>query len=171
MNIGIDIDDTITETTKLANAILHYDYKDLSINDYHDLNKNDFTNFCKLHILEIQKYMVLKDGVLEVLNYWHHKGYKIHIITARGSNNMEFLIPITEEFLKVNKIPYNSITFKKEKKGITCKNLNIDVFIDDKETVLDEVKNKNPNIRTIRFLNKLENSKHETVRSWFQVNV
>ena len=37
--------------------------------------------------------------------------------------------------------------------------------------VLDEVKKKNPNIRTIRFLNKKEVSKHESVRSWFEINI
>ena len=171
MNIGIDIDDTMSETTKLANSILHSDYKNLNINDYHELSKKDFLKFCKDHILEIQKYMILKDGVVEMLKLWKDKGYKIYIITARGSKKMEFLIPITLEFLKNNNIVYDEIIFKQERKGNACKEKNIDVFIDDKEEVLDEVKKKNPDIRTIRFLNKLEVSKHESIRSWFQVNI
>lgn len=171
MNIGIDIDDTMTETTKLANAILYSDYKDLAITDYHELSKKDFTEFCKLHIIEIQKYMILKDGVVETLKSWKNKGYKIYIITARGSKGMDFLIPITLEFLKNNNIPYDEILFKQERKGNACNSKNIDVFIDDKEVVLDEVKKKNPNIRTIRFLNKNETSKHESVRSWFQLDI
>ena len=171
MNIGIDIDDTITETTKLANAILHSDYKDLNISDYHELNKNDFTKFCKRHTPEIQKYMILKDGVLEVLNRFKDEGNKIYIITARGSKGMDFLIPITLDFLKNNNIPYDDIIFKQERKGDACKKLKIDVFIDDKENVLDEIKEKNASVRTIRFLNKPEESKHESIRSWFQISL
>ena len=171
MNIGIDIDDTMTDTTKLANAILHNEYPNLNIKDYHELKKEDFIKFCELHLPEIQKYMVLKDGVVETLKFWKKKGYKIYIITARGSKGMNFLIPITLKFLKNNNIPYDEIIFKQERKGNACKNKNIDIFIDDKEKVLDEVKKKNPNIRTIRFLNKKEVSKHESVRSWFEINI
>ena len=171
MNIGIDIDDTMSDTTKLANAILHNEYPNLNIKDYHELKKKDFIKFCELHLSEIQKYMILKDGVVETLKFWKNKGYKIYIITARGSKGMDFLIPITLEFLKNNNIPYDEILFKQERKGNACKNKNIDIFIDDKEKVLDEVKKKNPNIRTIRFLNKMEVSKHESIRSWFEINI
>ena len=102
MNIGIDIDDTLTDTTKLANAILHNNPKYIDVLDYHDLNKKDFIQFGKNHLDEIQKYMILKDGVVETLKFWKNKGYKIYIITARGSKGMDFLMPITLEFLKNN---------------------------------------------------------------------
>ena len=80
MNIGIDIDDTLTDTTKLANAILHNDPKYIDVLDYHDLNKKDFIQFGKNHLDEIQKYMILKDGVLEALNNLKKQGYNIVII-------------------------------------------------------------------------------------------
>ena len=169
MHIGIDIDDTMTDTTKLANAILHYDYPELNISDYHELRPKDFQRFCKDHLDDIQKYMILKDGVKETLDYWHSLGYKISIITARGSKGLDFLVPITENFLQNNNITYDEIVFKQERKGKACHDLGIDIFIDDKENVLDEVKKKNPNIKTIRFLNKKESSKNYTVRSWFEL--
>ena len=68
-----------------------------------------------------------------------------------------------------NNITFDEIVFKQERKGKACHDLGIDIFIDDKENVLDEVKKKNPNIKTIRFLNKKESSKHYTVRSWFEL--
>lgn len=170
MHIGIDIDDTMSETTKLANAILHHDHPELNISDYHELSAKDFKKFGKTHMDDIQKYMILKDGVNETLDYWRSLGYKIYIITARGSKGLDFLIPITEKFLKDNNVIYDEIVFKQERKGMACHDLEIDIFIDDKETVLDEVKKKNPNIRTIRFLNKKESSKHQTVRSWFELH-
>lgn len=47
MNIGIDIDDTLADTTKLANAILHNNPKYVDVLDYHDLNKEEFIQFGK----------------------------------------------------------------------------------------------------------------------------
>lgn len=82
MNIGIDIDDTLADTTKLANAILHNNPKYVDVLDYHDLNKEEFIQFGKKHLDEIQKYLILKDGVLEVLNNLKKQGYNIVIITA-----------------------------------------------------------------------------------------
>lgn len=170
MNIGIDIDDTLTDTTKLANAILHNNPKYVDVLDYHDLNKEEFIQFGKKHLDEIQKYLILKDGVLEVLNNLKKQGYNIVIITARGAKNMEFLIPITEKFLKINRVPYDKIIFSQEKKGEACLKNNINIFIDDKEHVLDEIKKYNKNIKTIRFLNGMKKSKHLTIRSWFELD-
>lgn len=169
LHIGIDIDDTMTDTTKLANAILHSDGKHENICDYHDLNRQEFSKFCQEHFAEIQKYMMLKDGVGEVIDYLKTKNCTITIITARGAGGMEFLIPITQKFLANNHINYDNIVFSSEKKSRPCLANAINIFIDDKEQVLDEIKENCPDIMTIRFLNKDEVSKHKTIRSWFEL--
>lgn len=169
LNIGIDIDDTIAETTKLANAILYNENEHLLIQDYHDLGKEEFKTFVKQHLPEIVKYLIIKDGVAETINYWKDKGYKIILITARVNSERESLTPSTEVFLQRNQILYDKIIYKQKQKGKACWQNDIDIFIDDKESVLDEIKSVNKNIKTIRFLNDPDASKHLTVRSWFDL--
>ena len=43
--------------------------------------------------------------------------------------------------------------------------------MEDMRHLVDEVKKRNPDIRTIRFLNKNEASKHESIRSWFEISI
>lgn len=169
MHIGIDIDDTISETTKLANAILHSEKKYEGILDYHDLNYDEFNEFCETHRAELQKYMVLKDGVKETIDYLKKRGCKITIITARGADGLEVLIPFTYEFLKANNIHYDNIIFAQKDKSKACKDNEVEVFIDDKEKVLDGIKKVLPNTKTLRFSPVECKSNHHIVRSWFEI--
>ena len=84
MIIGIDLDDTLIETTKTGNKYLKMFVKDNSITDYHDLDKDEYLRFYGMYLYDIQKCAPLKKGALEVLNYLHSKNIKIVIITARG---------------------------------------------------------------------------------------
>lgn len=169
MHIGIDIDDTISETTKLANSILHSDRKYENIADYHELSYKEFNSFCENHREELQKYAVLKDGVKEAIDYFKDKGCTITIITARGADGLGILIPYTERFLDINKIYYDKIIFAQKDKGKACKDNDITVFIDDKESVLDSIKNICPNTITLHFSPNSQTSKHQIVRSWFEI--
>ena len=85
LTIGIDIDDTITYTSKYANVLLHLDKKYDYIKDYHELPCEDLKKFLEKYLVHIEESVFLKENVLEVLNYWHSKKIKIVFITARGS--------------------------------------------------------------------------------------
>lgn len=169
MIIGIDLDDTLIETTKTGNKYLKMFVKDNSITDYHDLDKDEYLRFYGMYLYDIQKWAPLKKGALEVLNYLHSKNIKIVIITARGTLGFSESIPVTLDYLKDHNVIYDKIIFKKNHKSASAKQEKIDLFIDDKEKVLDEI--KRAGIKTLRFTKKDEKSNHDVVSSWKEVKI
>lgn len=164
--IGVDIDDTLTNTTLFANNILKASGID-NLEDYHDLEQVAFNEFIKKNIKRIQRDVTLKDDAKEVLDWFKRKGIVIKIITARGSHGFEELVPITLNYLNEKGIPYDKILFFQENKAESCLAESVDVFIDDKERVLDEIAKLG--IKTLIFSEKKETSKHQVVSSWKEV--
>lgn len=166
MTIGIDLDDTLIETTKTGNKYLKKFITDKSISDYHDLSKDEYLKFYSLYLYDIQKNAPLKKDALKVLNYLHSKNIRIVFITARGTLGFSNSIPITLEYLKKHLVIYDKIIFKKNHKSAAARKEHVDLFIDDKEKVLDEV--RKVGIKTLRFTEeKLSN--HDIVSSWREV--
>ena len=131
MTIGIDLDDTLIETTKTGNEYLKEFVTDNSITDYHDLDKDEYLRFYGMYLYDIQKCAPLKKGALEVLNYLHSKNIKIVIITARGTLGFGESIPVTLDYLKDHNVIYDKIIFKKNHKAASAKQEKIDLMIDD----------------------------------------
>ena len=84
MNIGIDIDNTLTNTSIVSNTLVKQDILYRGANDYHDLDKEDKKDFLSKYLERIVWNVNIKDDALEVLKYWKSKGYKLVFITARG---------------------------------------------------------------------------------------
>lgn len=137
LTIGIDIDDTITYTSKYANVLLHLDKKYDYIKDYHELPCEDLKKFLEKYLVHIEESVFLKENVLEVLNYWHSKKIKIVFITARGSKTRLESINTTCVYFEKNKIPFEKIIFYQKSKYKMAMKEKVDLFIDDKECVLD----------------------------------
>lgn len=167
MTIGIDLDDTLIETTKTGNKYLKKFITDNSITDYHDLSKNEYLKFYKIYLYDIQREAPLKKDALNILKYLHSKNIKIIFITARGTLGFKDSIPITLEFLKKHNVIYDKIIFKKNHKAPSATKEKVDLFIDDKEWVLDEI--KCVGIKTLRFMSSFEKSNHDQVSSWQEV--
>lgn len=164
MTIGIDLDDTLIETTKTGNKYLKEFITDNSISDYHDLSKDEYLSFYRMYLYDIQKCAPLKKDALKVLDYLHSKNIRIVFITARGTLGFTESIPITLEYLKDHNVIYDKIIFRKNHKSAAAKKESVDLFIDDKERVLDEI--KRVGIKTLRFTEKCEQSNHDIVSSW-----
>lgn len=160
MIIGIDIDDTITETTK---NIQHY-LKEFAPNyqNYHDLEINKYEEFMRKYIDIIMKTDPIKDGVKDFFDYCNSKNYKIIIITARSNTYTKNTLKITEDYLKKYQLKYDKIIIEQEEKGKMAFQNHVDLFIDDKEKVLDGIDSYG--IKCIRFTN-LE-SKYPTFYDW-----
>ena len=62
-----------------------------------------------------------------------------------------------------NAVPFDELVFFQENKSEVCKKYNLNVFIDDKERVLTEV--KNVGVNTIRITNECV-SNHKIVHNW-----
>lgn len=166
MVIGIDVDDTITKTSEYANKLLKSDVKYNYVIDYHDLNSDDYDEFINKYIGNIYDCVPLKEDVVNTLKLWHDEGIKIIFITARGRDNYKDAFSKTGLYFANNDIYFDKIIFKQKSKFDACINNNVDLFIDDKEEVLDEIKEKG--IATLRITNSLE-SKHEVAKSWQEI--
>jgi uncharacterized HAD superfamily protein len=168
MNIGIDIDDTITETSLVGNKYITK--FDNNYQDYHDLSQNKYFEFLKLYLQDIVKNNILKDGVKEALEFFKSRGYKIIFITARNDIHVPNIKKLTKEFLAKNNIYYDKLIFEEVghgDKSSLAKENNIDIFIDDKEDVLDKIAISN-NIECIRFTND-KKSKYKTFNNWYDI--
>ena len=137
MILGIDIDNTITDTNKTVRKYLKQEYP--LYEDYKSLPKEEYENFLKKNLKEMRKEYKIKAGVKEAWSYFKKNNFKIIIITARDNEFDDNNIQDTINFFKTYDLFYDKIYFKVQNKGaIACKE-KVDLFIDDKETNLDDV--------------------------------
>ena len=139
MNIGIDIDDTITHTyeTLLPMVAIKYgmNLKKLQLQkpSYAMLRNMlpNYETFASESLPVVAKIVPLRDDVIDVLTKLREQGHKIIFMTAR--NNVEYKDPykISHEFLEVNGVPYDKLLVNIEDKAQQCIVENIDLFIDD----------------------------------------
>ena len=119
MILGIDIDDTITNTSKVVNKYLQEAYP--NCRNYHLLSKKEYKQFLKKYIKLMRDEYELKEGVKEAWEYFKNNNFKIIIITARNNRFDRDNIKNTIAFLNKNGLFYDKIYFrqvKKRKKGL-----------------------------------------------------
>jgi len=145
MRIGLDIDDTISNTNFV---LMKYAYKYNAENGNRKLKKyntNDFSEvfgwdydevnaFFNKYYLNALEEIEPKFNVKEVLNKLRQEGHKIIFITVRndrecGGDNEAYRL--TEEWLKKYEIPYDELNVDVLDKKKFCKENNIEVFMDD----------------------------------------
>lgn len=187
MNIGIDIDNTITEVQNKLNKAT-YDYaiklgKNIenadnpleNIKNNKDTYKKKFQfsyDELKYFLKNIQEEITNKakprENAVEVINRLKKEGHKIYIITARDSEFHDNPYLLSKNWLDKNNIEYDQIIVNAREKGIVCKNENIDLFIDDQlNNCLDALKE---GIKVIRISNEICNNKDIVdLNSWTQI--
>lgn len=169
MRIGIDIDDTLTETKQeISKQIKKYRriYKLKRYNEFHQLSDEDFKKFMVEFGEKIYLGMPLKKKAVRVIQEWKEQGHIIYFITARAENEVPNIEYYTKSYLRKYQIPYDGIVFGSQDKGLDCQRLQLDVFIDDRESVLDTIKGPFL-IRMI--LDKKNYSKYHKVRNWKEI--
>jgi uncharacterized HAD superfamily protein len=177
MNIGIDIDDTITETYSTIIPMVAVKY-DLDLGDlirtkpsYKTLEKSlvNYDSFMAEYFPTMAKIVPLKKDVIEVLNKLRNDGHKIIFITAR--NRLEYKDPfkISKEYLDTHNVPYDKLIAECHDKGKQAIIEGIDLFIDDNNNNCRAV--HKAGIETLQFgtifTKKLKNI--ERVESWQEV--
>lgn len=177
MNIGIDIDNTITEVQDELNKAA-YEYaiklgkniKDAQ-NSLEDIKNNGDTykkkfqfsyEELKYFLKDIQEEITNKanprDKAVETINKLRKEGHKIIIITARDSEFHDDPYLLSKNWLDKNNIEYDKLIVNAREKGTICKNENIDLFIDDQlNNCLDVSKE---GIRVIRMSNENSNNRN-----------
>lgn len=146
MNIGIDIDNTITSTREL---ILDYVYVfDRENNlgtrvdlDYYSLeeslrwDKEVLKRFLSTHLTDIYRRVTAKPYALEVINALH-RSHSIILITSRNQRD-EAIKAATLEWLSRNQVEYDKLVMNNTadmyhfSKLEACRTNNIDLMIED----------------------------------------
>lgn len=148
MNIGIDIDDTISNThdvlfsyaekytvEQLKREIIKPEEKFLSGNGYcqrfHQWTQEEANVFWDKYYATIIQQVTPKKFAKDIIREWRKIGHKIYLVTARFQLPTCDIKQITKEWLQKNEIEYDEIIFNASDKVEAVKNNNIEVFIDD----------------------------------------
>ena len=189
MNIGIDIDDTISDTFE---ALLAYSQKytieDLKRESNIDINK-DYTNhlyiqsasgwndietknFWEKYYEDILKAVNIKNFASKVINNKRKNGDKIFLITARWDMPNFDTKKLTEDWLQENNVQYDKLFMNASDKVQLVKENNIDLFIDDSFNNCKQIsENTNAKVYMMTSLvNKnLDDKKIKRVFSWPEI--
>ncbi len=139
MNIGIDIDDTITYTYETLLPIVSLKYG-MNIQklvsqkpSYKMLHSTlpDYDRFAIENFSRMAKIAPLREDVVEVLQKLKNDGHKIIFISARNFDEYEDPYQLSLEYLERNRVPYDKLIVNARDKAKECLIENIDVFIDD----------------------------------------
>ncbi len=171
MIIGIDIDNTITNTFEAS--LKYLKIFDNNYDDWHKLPIDRKNQFLKLYIDNIMQEATLKDGVNDAFNYFKELNYKIILITARNNKHSLNTKDITIKYLEEHHLIYDKIIFDDDNlndKGSIAQKENINLFIDDKDLNLDSVSKYGIECLKFTYPDDLEkNNKYKTFTSWYDI--
>ena len=188
MNIGIDIDDTITQTFEYSYPLSkEYTKKycnresknieDLaSVNHYYlkiinDWNTEEELDFWDKNYKKIIQNVKIKADAKRVIDKLRENGAKIYLITARMKTENFDAYEETRKWLKLNEVEYDELIIDAVNKNQIAKNKNIDIFIDDSFENCISVANEGIKTFIIETeINKgLENENINRVYSWNEI--
>lgn len=143
MKIGIDIDNTITNTVVTVKEYVKKYHKDIlkkeleiydnevSTRKLSNWSNDEYLDF-KTHYLEEALINVkVKDNASNIIKKIKSDGHEIHLITARDSSVFKTPYETTEKFLKDNDIVYDKLNVGNMTKKDYCIKNNIDIMIED----------------------------------------
>ena len=148
MNIGIDIDDTISETFEtLLPYSQKYTIESLNkepikqlksdavthtyIEDINNWNEKEALKFWIKYYIKILEEVNIKKFASEVINKIREQGHKVYIITARPDVKLVNIKEITRKWLEENDVQYDELIINASDKAKIVKEKEIDIFIDD----------------------------------------
>lgn len=175
MTIGIDIDDTMTNSSEL---IIEYAKKHFKSNDMNLINNilhgNNITTemqyFYNKYLLELLSKYTLKKDVKEVIDRLRLQGHKVILISARGYGVKTGQITVTRNYLKRYKIKVDDIVFRTRDKSQACLDNKIDLMIDDSVEVLESLSTKGINTLLFRSIsNKNIMTEIDYVDDWIEL--
>lgn len=185
MRIGIDIDNTVSETiTEVIKYALEYDkkYKDgkgiintdtynfSGMFDWREEDKNKFLNIYSKNREKIVMRAKPKENAVKIINKLKKENNEIYFITGRDSNHYWDPYLASKKWLDKNKIRYDKLIVSAKYKGLICKENNIDVLIDDSEEQCNDAKVYG--IKTLLFDSfDNKNSNLERVNNWNEIYI
>lgn len=150
MNIGIDIDDTLTNTYELAfNYAEDYTVNELKkeikyvnrerirnrfTQNFHGWSEEEDRSFWDKYYEIIANNVKIKLFAKEVIDKLRLEGNEIYFITARHKSDKFDIEETTKKWLAENEIKYEKIYLSVLNKDEVAQDNNIDIFIDDNIT-------------------------------------
>lgn len=134
--IGIDIDDTITDTTSMIKKCFKESGNDELINNMEDIIRGYYVSDASIEFYKSIAHIFvndikIKDGAKEIIKKLHNKGYKIIIMTARNDNYYGDAYSVCYEYLIKNGIVFDKLLIGSTYKIEDCKKEKVDILIDD----------------------------------------
>ncbi len=177
MNIGIDIDDTITYTyeTLLPMVALRYG---LNVNklmeqrpSYKMLNNTlpNYKEFALENYCVAGRITPVREGAIEVLTKLREQGHKIILITARDDHEFRDPEKLSKDYLERNKIPYDKLIVRANDKVKHCILEGIDLFIDDNTNHCRAVQRRGINTLQFDTIFTEKTKELERVNSWEEI--
>ena len=174
MRIGIDIDDTITNTQAKIDEIalrdgikIHDRTKHWFYDRYNTTSEEDDLFFRK-HIVEIMSSASIKEDASEYISKLKDDGHQIYIVTARSDYYDSTIPDVTIKYLEKNNIKYDEIILACRDKSLVCLENKIDILVDDSVENITNV--EEVGIKTITIDNEY-NKEIKTTRAnnWKEV--
>ena len=173
MRIGIDVDDTITNTIEEIGVLLKKNNLEHLSKDFDSYSIEDIRNYDELirnNIDDILSNCTLKENANTIINRLKEDKNEIYIITARNNYYSDNVEKITIDYLNKNNIVYDKIFFNCKSKKEICVNNNVDIMIDDNYNIINSFKDSN--VKAILF-NTIYNLKRDydgvRVNNWNEI--
>ncbi|MFA6860586.1 MAG: HAD hydrolase-like protein [Clostridia bacterium] len=140
MNIGVDIDDTLTDTT--TNLLDDFwlpifkaeglNFKIISNHNYYFLryygSKSKMDELWEKYYDKFNEIIPIKYNASRVIKLLREEGHKIFIVTARSQNSAEIR---SKYWLKLRNVEYDGFAAFATNKVKDCKIFGITTFVDD----------------------------------------
>ena len=152
MNIGFDIDDTLTDVKEYNKIMAQKYFKQTGknfkikysntsyIKKMYNWSTYEFNEFWTKMKAQFLKNIPVKKDARNVLKTLKKQGHKIFIISRRFTNNP---YNRSADWLHSNKIPYDELIVNAGMKVEACKRSNIDLFLDDDILTCDGLNRNN----------------------------
>ena len=173
MRIGIDLDNTICNTSEIIFEYANKFAKEKSVT-YEEVFKNSDLReeFFLTYTNDIFLNVSIKDNVKEVLNRLKDQGHELYVITARSNDFLSTKIDVlepTKEWLKkhsivIDKIIINSYGLEKAEACLANK---IELMIDDDLNNCQII--SNVGIKCLLFDDQSRYNESNRVSNWLEV--
>ena len=159
MTIGIDIDDTLTNTKELQASYWKEYYLNNPEEGYTEEVPSNINTFGFPYIeaywdiyREQLFYPTFKENASKVVKMLKNDGYDLCVITSRPDHKYKDLHKRLENWFNENGIPIDTIYTNIKNKGHYCKKKNIDLLIDNDIAQIEEANKYH--VKTIMFGNR-----------------
>lgn len=176
MRIGIDIDDVLTDSSKLVKEYLNkYEKSGDGMKHIVEVMKGEIPTqnikkFFDEYVPKIHQNVEIKENAVETIERLLNKGHEIIFITTRGEERFKGSEKATLDYLNKHNVKYTKIIFNSFEKQLDCKENNIDVMIDDSIKNCENV--RDVGIKAFLYtssVNKLLDTDLPRVGSWPEI--